>query len=72
MGEAVLRERLKEEDYPLVEVTSAGVLNLLNEPASALAIEACRNIGIHIKKHKSSPLTPQRVQSADLILAMEN
>lgn len=52
------------------KVSSAGVINMTGQPASAEAIAACAAKGIDIKAHKSRALTRQLVEESDFIFAM--
>jgi protein-tyrosine-phosphatase len=52
------------------KVSSAGVMNMAGQPASAEAIAACAAKRIDIKAHKSKTLTRQLVEESDFIFAM--
>jgi tRNA threonylcarbamoyl adenosine modification protein (Sua5/YciO/YrdC/YwlC family) len=52
------------------KVSSAGVMNMTGQPASAEAIAACAAKGIDIRAHKSKTLTRQLVEESDFIFAM--
>jgi tRNA threonylcarbamoyl adenosine modification protein (Sua5/YciO/YrdC/YwlC family) len=52
------------------KISSAGVMNMTGQPASAEAIAACAAKGIDIKAHKSKTLSRQLVEESDFIFAM--
>jgi protein-tyrosine-phosphatase len=52
------------------EISSAGVCAANGWPASAGAIGAMREKGIDIRSHRSSHLSPDRIESADLLITM--
>lgn len=55
---------------PIV-VSSAGTAAFDGLPASAEAVEACRELGADIARHRSRPLTPRLLADSDLVLVME-
>src|SRR5690348_175806 len=68
MAEGILRHAVKGRgDY---RVASAGLGALENQPASAYAVQALKELGIDISGHRSRMLTPEMVQQADYILGM--
>jgi L-threonylcarbamoyladenylate synthase len=78
MAEGMFRKYLAEKlqcevdylDKMGYKVSSAGVMNMAGQPASAEAIAACAAKGIDIKAHKSRTLTRQLVEESDFIFAM--
>jgi L-threonylcarbamoyladenylate synthase len=78
MAEGMFRKFLAEKlqcevdylDKMGYKVSSAGVMNMAGQPASAEAIAACAAKGIDIKAHKSRTLTRQLVEESDFIFAM--
>jgi protein-tyrosine phosphatase len=70
-AEYYLRKRLKEMNITGVEVESVGILALDNNPVSQDTRNIMESLGIFIDGHRSSPLTLEKVQNADLILVME-
>jgi protein-tyrosine phosphatase len=54
-----------------VEVASAGVIALDGQPASAHAIEVMAQRGVDIRGHRSRALQRRHIESADLILTMD-
>jgi len=71
MGEGILRRMLKEVGRDDVEVGSAGTGTAPGWEATQEAIEACREMQVEITRHRSQPITLQKVREADLILVME-
>ena len=68
MAEALFRHRIGEDsDW---NATSAGTYAPNGSPASNHAISALRELDIDLTSHRSKPLTPELVGSADLIVTM--
>lgn len=53
-----------------VEVISAGTFAGAGEPASAAAVRTMREYGVDLSGHRSTPLTPERIREADLIITL--
>jgi len=78
MAKGIFRKYLAEKlqcevdhlDKKGYKVSSAGVMDMADLPASAEAIAACAAKGIDIKAHKSKTLTRQLVEESDFIFAM--
>ena len=70
MAAGYFKSLLNTEETKRVEVLSAGTFAGNGEPASANSIRSARNLGIDISDHKSSPLTSELAESADIIVAM--
>lgn len=71
MAEYLLREKvLKAGLDGLISVSSAGVMPMVGWPASANACAVMAEQGIDMKNHRASALTPERANSAALILTM--
>jgi protein-tyrosine-phosphatase len=70
MAEAIARRELASLGWSQVDVRSAGVAAYDGLPASEGAIRAAAKHGIDLSAHRTSALTPQLVEWADLILAM--
>lgn len=68
MAEGLLRNLLPADSG--WEISSAGVCSANGWPASANAIEAMREKGIDISGLHSQTLTPDLIQSADLLVTM--
>jgi protein-tyrosine-phosphatase len=70
MAEALARHSLAERGAREVEVASAGTSAWPGSPASAEVPQVLDEIGVELGEHEASPLTPERVDWADLILVM--
>lgn len=70
MAAGYLRKLLQERGILHVDVRPAGVLTVPGLLASQEAISIMGSEGIDIGKHRSSPLTPDMIRRADLILGM--
>jgi protein-tyrosine phosphatase len=68
MAEHLLRRRLGGNSE--WKVSSAGTSALGGSPASAGAMTAMEDIGIDISNHRSSRLTREMIDEADLIVVM--
>lgn len=73
MAEALFKrllwERLGEGSFD-IEVESAGITAIPGARAVPLVIEVMRERGIDLSSHKAKRLTPELIERADLILAM--
>lgn len=69
MGEALLRERLR--DKPNRSVISAGIGALVGHPADPMARELMLERGIDIETHRAQQATQPLLSSMDLILTMD-
>jgi len=69
MAAALLRNALGEKQGITVE--SAGLGALVGEPASSDAVALMHERGLDISGHRARQITPDMVQSADLVLVME-
>jgi protein-tyrosine-phosphatase len=70
MAEAVARKELEQRGWTRVEVASAGIAAADGSPASDGALRAGRSRGLDLGTHRSSHLTSELVETADLVLAM--
>ena len=70
MAEGTLRKMLRDHAQPDVEVSSAGTLGFEGAPATPEAVTVAAEAGVDISGHRSSALTPERIDEADLILGM--
>lgn len=72
MGEGVLRGLLEEAGLGSeTQISSAGTWASAGLPASANGVKTAARRGIDLSAHRSSPLSPALIQSADLVLTME-
>ena len=73
MAEALFRTKLMR-DYPhllaYVEAYSCGTAAIEGNPATYSAVQAMDLWEIDIEPHRASPMTPQQLRDADLILAL--
>lgn len=70
---AALARRALEELLPAgaeIQITSAGLAALPGDGASPGASKVLRERGIDLSGHRASPLSPQDIEKADLVLAM--
>jgi protein-tyrosine phosphatase len=73
MAEALFRSKLMQE-YPhllaYVEAYSCGTAAIEGNPATYSAVQAMDLWEIDIEPHRASPMTPQQLRDADLVLAL--
>ena len=74
MAEKLLQHALAAEDEPLnrLNVESAGVAAIHDEPPSNHSIAALERINIDLTSHKSQPVTQELIDNAFMILGMTN
>jgi len=60
-------DELEKKGY---KVLSAGVFGIDGAPASSEVVEVCRHKGIDVGGHRSSFLTPEKVEESDIVFAM--
>lgn len=72
MAEGILRARLSPRSAEFASVSSAGVAAVPGLPASTNSVLACRHHRIDLTGHRSRPLTREQIESADLVLVMED
>ena len=70
MAEALLRDALSEQRDIVVE--SAGLGALVDHPASEHAVTLMAERGLDIGHHRARQITPEMIQSAELVLVMES
>src|SRR5210317_2297757 len=68
MAEYMLRYRLPDDAK--WEVSSAGTMAAEGMDASANAVEALREIGIEMSKHRTRPVTADVLKQAAVVVAM--
>lgn len=72
MAMGLLRQRLQEDGLgDAVEVLSAGVYALDDNPASEPGVEVLAERGIDIRDHRARTVTERDIADADLVLVME-
>jgi protein-tyrosine-phosphatase len=70
MAAAIAHRLLAERGWAHVRVDSAGTSAITGAPASENAIRVAAEHGLDLSLHRSQPLTPDRLDWADVILAM--
>jgi len=71
MAEAIARKMLRDrKKQDQVQVSSAGTAALPNAGATEQAIAVLEEMGINLREHKATLLTPELVKEADLVLTM--
>ncbi len=70
MAEAIARRELEERGWGHVEVASAGSSTTTGLPATRGALAAAGSEGLDLSDHESAQLTRERIDAADLVLAM--
>ncbi len=71
MAAAQLRRTLQEMKVPGIGVRSAGTIAQAGRPASPEAVEVAEAHGLDITHHRTTPLTPDLLRRADIVLVME-
>ena len=69
MAEAMLQDALVGKSN--ASVSSAGLGALAGHPAAEHSVELMADLGLDITSHKARQLTPDMIESSDLILVME-
>lgn len=72
MAEALAKNILKNTDGGNleIEIASAGTMAFPGAPAAENAVKVLSDMGIDLKGHAASLLTPEDVRGADLVLTM--
>lgn len=70
MAAAVARRMARERGWEHLDVRSAGVAASPGTPASAGAVRVGEEVGLDLAAHRSTPLSAELVDAADLILVM--
>ncbi len=72
MAEAIARGLRggREPDGTAFRVLSAGVSATLGSPAASEAVETMRELGLDLRAHRSSPLTREMVERAEVVFCM--
>jgi protein-tyrosine-phosphatase len=70
MAAGYMKKLLEERGIREIDVRSAGVMTTTGLLASAEAIQVLDAENVDLRRHRSSPLTPEVIRKADLILAM--
>jgi protein-tyrosine-phosphatase len=70
MAQGYMKKAMEERGIKNVEPKTAGVMTIPGLIPTPEAAQVMRNAGIDITGHRSSPLTPELIRKADLILGM--
>lgn len=70
LAQALAQEGVRRLGWSHVEVSSAGVGAAPGEPAAGGSIRAAARHGLDLAGHRSSPLTAEALERADMVLAM--
>lgn len=70
MAAAIARAELARRGWTHVAVQSAGAATNAGHPATDQTIAVLREHGIDLTDHQTTPLTPEAVRHADLVLVM--
>ena len=70
MAGSLARKILEERGQQEFQVSSAGIAAFPGEQASREAVEAMAEMGICLRDHRATRLTPEDVREADLVLTM--
>lgn len=71
LAAALARREAGRRDLGVVEVRSAGTFAGSGAPASQGSLIVAQRHGVDLSEHRSSPLGPEEVEWADLVLGME-
>ena len=71
MGEGILKNKISKTKYKdIVEINSAGTLNLPHTPAHILALKVSEENGVEIGDHISKHVQAKIIRESNLIIAM--
>jgi protein-tyrosine-phosphatase len=70
MAAELMRDLVAKQGMTNVEIDSAGTLGIEGAPASVEAIEAAREVGIDLTRHRSQGLRASHLQASDIVVAM--
>src|SRR5687767_12042231 len=70
MAAAIARAELERRGWKHVSVRSAGAATNAGHPATEQTVSVLREHDIDISDHQTTPLTPELVHDADLVLVM--
>jgi protein-tyrosine phosphatase len=71
MAEGIMKKMLIERGVKDVSVLSMGVYARSGNKPTKLTLVVCKENGINIENHCSSPLVPQELKESDYIFVME-
>lgn len=70
MAEALFRHAVEQAGIRGWEIASAGTLGLWNRAAAPEAIEALREVGLDLERHRSRGVVVEEIVGSDWIVAM--
>lgn len=70
MAQGYMREALLQKEMKGFDVRTAGVMTIAGLIPTQEAVQVMKNASVDITGHRSTPLTPELVRKADLILGM--
>ena len=70
MAQGYMREALLQKEMKGFDVRTAGVMTIAGLIPTQEAVQVMKNATVDITGHRSTPLTPELVRKADLILGM--
>ena len=70
MAEVIFRDLVEKEGLKDIEVMSAGIFAVPEDRANPNAIDVMKKRGLSLENHKSTMLTADILEEADLILTM--
>lgn len=70
MAQAVARREARRRELEEVRVRSAGTFATGGSPASGGALRTAQRHGVDLSEHRSSPLTAELLEWADLVVGM--
>jgi len=72
MAEGLLKQALGAAGQTAIDVSSAGLYALVDQPADERACKLMRDQGVDISAHRARQLTTELSHRANLIVVMEN
>lgn len=70
MAQGYMKEALLQKEMKGFDIRTAGVMTIAGLIPTQEAVQVMKNAGVDITGHRSTPLTPELVRKADLILGM--
>ncbi|VAX15260.1 Low molecular weight protein tyrosine phosphatase [hydrothermal vent metagenome] len=71
MGESLLQKALADRGEDNILVESAGVIARDGYPPAQMAVQEMKAHGLDISAHRTSPLTKEAINEAEMVLVME-
>jgi protein-tyrosine phosphatase len=70
MAAEILRHRAERDGLDHLRIDSAGTLGIEGAPASSEAVQAMREIGLDLSRHRSRGVVAPDLDTTDVVLAM--